>query len=302
MRVRKNSYASDLSVFLWSCLRLGSTPCALLQIMSLRFKGDPPKKKKRKERPDGGKADAAADEEEEEAQIADYSSDPAAGTGALMSSGVVVMGLDTDFVKELEVGDTLLVTVNDRFRNTSTDEARVVNMVLGKTSLNVNAPFSCDITSAAPFMFVKKQPDLEKLRAAKREKKRKEKERVEESRQVSYKVSAPAHPRASPTVQIPARPSVRSPDCANERAHARVAPGRCRRQRHVQAMGDSHADGRVHDARADARPARQTQNRPPREVTESRSTGARGCESVSKNHSETNHSWRISCGPLLLRT
>lgn len=242
--------------------------------MSLRFKGDAPKKKKRKERPGGGKADD--DDGEDDPQIADYSSDPVSGTGALMSSGVVVMGLDTDFIKELEVGGTLLVTVNDRFRNSSTDEARVVNMVLGKSSLNVNAPFSCDITTAAPFMFVKKQPDIEKLRAAKHEQKRKEKERDEESRQVSYKVRRqatschppPLAPHAHPHSRQPTRP--RTPASADKRAPAHANPGDRCKQRHVQAMGDGHAVWRVDVARADARPARQKQDRPPREVTASR--------------------------------
>ena len=64
----------------------------------------------------------------------DYSSDPVVGTGKLTSSGVVVMGIDTDFSKQLEIGDSLLVTVVDRFRNTQTDESRLVNMVLGKSA------------------------------------------------------------------------------------------------------------------------------------------------------------------------
>ena len=154
--------------------------------MSLRFKGDAPKKK-RKERPmptgDGGDEDDAV-----AAAVAEYSADPISATGAIMSSGVVVSGLDTDFSKELEVGDTLLVTVNDRFRNTTSDEARVVNMVLGKTSLNLNAPFTCDLTSAAPFMVVKKKPDLEALRASSREKQKRAKEAADETKTVSYKV------------------------------------------------------------------------------------------------------------------
>ena len=155
--------------------------------MSLRFKGDPPKKKKRKA--EGGAGGGDDDEDEAlAAAAAEYSSDPVSGAGTLMSSGVVVMGTDTDFTKELEVGDTLLVTVTDRFRNTVSDEARVVNMVLSKGSLNVNAPFSCDITSASSFMFVKKKPDLEALKAARREKKKLAKQSEEESKTVSYKV------------------------------------------------------------------------------------------------------------------
>jgi hypothetical protein len=44
------------------------------------------------------------------------------------------MGQDTDFVKELSVGDTILVTVVDRFRGSSTNESRRVNMVLGRSA------------------------------------------------------------------------------------------------------------------------------------------------------------------------
>ena len=107
------------------------------------------------------------DEEGDLAAVeAEYSADPISATGAITSSGVVVSGMDTDFATELEVGDTILATVNDRFRQTTSDEARVVNMVLGKNSLGVNAPFSCDLTSATPFMVVKKKPDFEALRAA----------------------------------------------------------------------------------------------------------------------------------------
>ena len=151
--------------------------------MSLRFKGDAPKKK-RKER-------STEPEDDEEGDLAateaEYSAVPISATGAIMSSGVVVTGIDTDFPKELELGDTVLATVSDRFRNTTSDEARVVNMVLGKNSLNLNAPFSCDLTSATPFMVVKKKPDLEVLRAARREKLKRAKDVVEEGKTVTYK-------------------------------------------------------------------------------------------------------------------
>ena len=91
----------------------------------LKLKGDDAKPKKRKK-------NREIDEDDEPIDMPEYSSDPIVGTGKLTTSGVVVMGDETDFTKELEVGDTLLVTVNDRFRNTQTDESRVVNMVLGK--------------------------------------------------------------------------------------------------------------------------------------------------------------------------
>ena len=98
--------------------------------MSLRFKGDKPKKpKKKRERQDD---DEVRDEDLE--IPADYTPDPIPGMGKLTSSGVVIMGYETDFPSQIQVGDTLLVTVSDRFRNTTTDETRVVNMVLGKSA------------------------------------------------------------------------------------------------------------------------------------------------------------------------
>ena len=125
----------------------------------LTLKGDKPKKKKKRAREDDGEAD------DEPLDLPEYSSDPVVGTGKLSSSGVVVMGHDTDFTKELEIGDTLHVTIKDRFRNTETDESRIVNMMLGKTSLNIEAPFSCDITAPSSFMFIKRKPDVDALKA-----------------------------------------------------------------------------------------------------------------------------------------
>jgi len=149
----------------------------------LKLKGDDSKPKKRKKH----KHD---DEEDEVIDMPEYSSDPQVGTGKLTTSGVVVMGADTDFTKELEVGDTLLVTVADRFRNTQTDESRVVNMVLGKGSLNIEEPFTCDLTAPTTFMFVKRKPDIEALKAARKEQRKKQRALEESSKSVTYKVMA----------------------------------------------------------------------------------------------------------------
>lgn len=92
----------------------------------LKLKGDIEKPKKRKKRRE------EAEDDDDPIELPDYSADPVVGTGKLTSSGVVIMGNGTDFTKELEIGDSLLVTVVDRFRNTQADESRVVNMVLGK--------------------------------------------------------------------------------------------------------------------------------------------------------------------------
>ena len=154
----------------------------------LRLKGDKPKKRKKREREedncdDDDDADLVALQEQGALQ-----NDPVAGRGKLTTSGVVVMGVDTDFSSELTVGDSLLVTISDRFRNVQSDEVRVVNMVLGKSSLNLEAPFSCDVTNPTSFMLLKKAPNLEALRAARAEEKRRQKKAEEESSMVTYKV------------------------------------------------------------------------------------------------------------------
>ena len=116
----------------------------------LKLKGDKKRKKEKKrarlEGADAGSdsdADAQA-EAEAAAAAAEYSADPVVGTGKLTTSGVVVMGHDTEFVKELSVGDTLLVSVKDRYRNTETNESRRVNMVLGRSARNALPPYSPD--------------------------------------------------------------------------------------------------------------------------------------------------------------
>eukprot|EP00965_Chrysotila_dentata_P207801 6184339-Pleurochrysis_carterae.AAC.2 len=104
----------------------------------LKLKGEKKKEGKRKRRAEvteGSDADAAGADDEELQMMSSISSDPVPGSGKLATSGVVVMGLDTDFTKEITVGDTLLVTVVDKYRNTEAQESRVVNMVLGKSAL-----------------------------------------------------------------------------------------------------------------------------------------------------------------------
>jgi len=155
----------------------------------LKLKGDKKSKKKRKERPEPDGAEGASDDEDFE--LPEYSADPVVGSGKLTTSGVVVMGLDSDFAGELGVGDTLLVTVVDTYRNSETQESRLVNMVLGKTSLNLEAPFTCDITRPTLYMVVKKAPDLTAIKAARAEERRRAKRVMAESKEVTYSVLKP---------------------------------------------------------------------------------------------------------------
>ena len=50
----------------------------------------------------------------------------------------------------------LTLPLNHHLRNHHHASRRVVNMVLGKSSLNLAAPFTCDITAPTSFMVIKK--------------------------------------------------------------------------------------------------------------------------------------------------
>jgi hypothetical protein len=155
----------------------------------LKLKGDKPKKssKKRLEREPNGD-DGDDDDLDLQALSAAAAAGPIPGKGSLTTSGVVVMGVDTDFSAEVKVGDSLLVTVSDRFRNMSTDESRVVNMVLGRSSLNIEAPFSCDVTAPTAFLVQARAPDVEALKAARREERKRQRQAEEDESTVTYKV------------------------------------------------------------------------------------------------------------------
>ena len=156
----------------------------------LKLKGDKPKKSSKKRLERDPRDDDGDDDEDLalQAAVSAAAAGPAPGKGRLTTSGVVVMGVDTDFSAEIKVGDSLLVTVSDRFRNMTTDESRVVNMVLGRSSLNIEAPFSCDVTSPTAFLVQKRAPDVEALKAARREERKRQRQAEEEESMVTYKV------------------------------------------------------------------------------------------------------------------
>ena len=157
----------------------------------LSFKGDKEKKKKKKKR-DRDREDDNDDLPDSELTLQSEMPAELPGQGKLTTSGVVVMGFDTSFEAQIAVGDSLLVNVSDRFRNVQTDEVRVVNMVLGKSSLNIAQPFSCDVTAPTVFLVQKKKPDLEALRAAKREERKKQRQEEKEGSMLTYQKLKPA--------------------------------------------------------------------------------------------------------------
>eukprot|EP00965_Chrysotila_dentata_P207802 6184339-Pleurochrysis_carterae.AAC.3 len=59
---------------------------------------------------------------------------------------------------------------------------------LAAASLNLAAPFSCDITSPVVFLIIKKAPDLSALRRAREEERKRSKQAAKEAKEVTYKV------------------------------------------------------------------------------------------------------------------
>jgi hypothetical protein len=80
------------------------------------------------------------------------------GTGRITTSGTVVTGLDTQFDKELSVGDAILAIIH------GTEELRVVTMRLSNTSLNLSSAFSDSIKQPQSFQYIRKPRHAEKER------------------------------------------------------------------------------------------------------------------------------------------
>jgi hypothetical protein len=55
------------------------------------------------------------------------------GTGRFISSGTTVMGQETKFMDELDVGDAVII----RHPSTMAEETRIVKMVLGSGSISI---------------------------------------------------------------------------------------------------------------------------------------------------------------------
>eukprot|EP00826_Nyctotherus_ovalis_P008027 TRINITY_DN12072_c0_g1_i1.p1 TRINITY_DN12072_c0_g1~~TRINITY_DN12072_c0_g1_i1.p1 ORF type:complete len:214 (+),score=78.93 TRINITY_DN12072_c0_g1_i1:137-778(+) len=86
------------------------------------------------------------------------------GTGRIMTSLTTVHGKDTDFLKELEPGDKLIV-YNDQIKE---DEERLITMVLGNKSLGIKEAFTRDSAKFVEFKYQKKpvvsvEKDVEEL-------------------------------------------------------------------------------------------------------------------------------------------
>lgn len=86
------------------------------------------------------------------------------GTGSITTSGPVVTGHGTRFENEIDVGDAILVEVND------SQEMRVVTMRLSNISLNLSSPFSISIKLPTEYHFIRKPKDHSKIRDLKQSK------------------------------------------------------------------------------------------------------------------------------------
>ncbi len=82
------------------------------------------------------------------------------GTGKILTSLATVHGKDTNFIHELERGDTVII-YNERDKE---EERREVTMVLSGKSLGIKEPFSRDIPVFTTFKYQKKPKRKERVR------------------------------------------------------------------------------------------------------------------------------------------
>ena len=128
-------------------------PYAAARPGALNLKGSSSSKKKsskKRRSPSSSKKQHKKEEEEESFEIND-------GTGRLVSSGTTIHGYETSFLRELDVGDAVIV----KHPTTLVDETKIVKMVLSDVSISISSAFSTDLVSKTEFRYVKAPKDHE---------------------------------------------------------------------------------------------------------------------------------------------
>lgn len=80
---------------------------------------------------------------------------PQQGTGRILTSGKAIHGKDTFFMKDLKLGDELIVTNPTSL----VKETRKITAILSDKSIGVNEPFTVDLVSYSQYEF-RKQNEL----------------------------------------------------------------------------------------------------------------------------------------------
>jgi len=139
----------------------------------LKFKGDKVKKKKR------GSVKHSPSSSSKSSSSSTLASSPSSrtttatsdvptqqdGTGLITTTTTVVHGVGTCFLKELNVGDAILV-VNTTTRK---PEMRVIKMVLSDVSIGISSAFTEDCKTPTSFSYINrpKSKELEEMRMKK---------------------------------------------------------------------------------------------------------------------------------------
>ncbi len=99
------------------------------------------------------------------------------GTGLIYTSSITVHGVGTQFMKELAVGDAIVVMHPTSLR----EETKIVKMVLSDVSIGISSAFSSDLISNTPFSYIKATPakETEEGRRAREKKEQEQRQRQE---------------------------------------------------------------------------------------------------------------------------
>jgi hypothetical protein len=79
------------------------------------------------------------------------------GVGRITSSGTVIQGHYTEFMRQLNVGDALIIT----HPVSNEEETKIVRMVLSNTSIGLSSAFSSDLITTTGFRYIKAPKDKE---------------------------------------------------------------------------------------------------------------------------------------------
>ena len=92
------------------------------------------------------------------------------GDGLITSSSTVITGYETNFLKTLNVGDAILVSIQLKDR-TMREEMRVITILLSDTSANISSAFTEDVSRPTSYRFITKPKNTkrEKLEQMKKD-------------------------------------------------------------------------------------------------------------------------------------
>jgi len=108
--------------------------------------GDHPSSSSTRPRKEGAEGEEGGEEGGEEPPLLQAKQ----GTGRITSSGQIVTGYETEFLRELRVNDALIIT----HPSTLIEETRIIKMIVSNGGMSISSGFSTDLISTTKFRYL----------------------------------------------------------------------------------------------------------------------------------------------------